>query len=128
MQLDAALLPESLHDLVDAIGLQATLRLVEAFGGCRIWVPAEIEEDHAIAKAVGFLAARKLAAHCGLSQLTIPRAVEAVRAARNVEIRTRRADGASTAELARDYALTERAIWRILAADDGPDPRQTTLF
>ena len=32
------------------------------------------------------------------------------------------------AELARDYALTERAIWRILAADDGPDPRQATLF
>lgn len=123
-------LPESLHEVVDLIGLPATLKLVEHFGGfTQLYVPRDIEPDHPIAQALGVTAARKLSSVYGADTLrNIPRCAEGLRRIRNDEVRARRpAESAATLALA--FGLTERQIWTILAEDDeGADARQAALF
>ena len=47
-------LPESLREVVELIGLSATLKLVEHYGGLiAVYVPREIEPDHRLARDLG---------------------------------------------------------------------------
>ncbi len=110
-------LPESLREMVDLIGLSATLQLVKQFGGLiALYVPHEIGADHQLAAALGLPAARKLAAHYGGDCLrNIPRCTHRLRGLRNAEIRARRKAGESPATLACAYGMTERNVWMILA-------------
>lgn len=121
-------LPESLREVVELIGLSATLKLVEHYGGLiAVYVPREIEPDHRLARDLGLAPARKLAGHYGGDCLrNIPRCVEGMRRIRDAEIRARRAEGA--ARLALEFGLTERQIWTILGEGDEPDARQAALF
>ncbi len=122
-------LPESLRDVVELIGLPATLRLVESYGGIiALYVPRDIDPDHPIAVAIGIAAARKLAARYGADTLrNIPRCVDGLRRIRNAEIRARHPHE-SAARLALDYSLTERQIWSILAEVRDVDDKQAALF
>jgi hypothetical protein len=124
-------LPESLRDVVDLIGLPATLRLVEHYGGLiALYVPREVDPDHPLAIAIGLAAARKLAARYGADCVrNIPRCVGGLRRLRNAEIHRRRTAGESPASLARAYAITERQVWSILAEiRGGADDSQAALF
>jgi hypothetical protein len=120
-------LPESLHDVVELIGLAATLKLVEHYGGLiALYVPREIEPGHHLARNLGLAPARKLASRYGTDTLrNIPRCEEGLRRIRNAEIKARRGEGA--ARLALEYGLTERQIWTILGEDEA-DARQAALF
>ncbi|HJW81968.1 MAG TPA: Mor transcription activator family protein [Acidiferrobacterales bacterium] len=123
-------LPESLRDVVELIGLAATLKLVEHFGGLiALYVPRDIEPEHPIAVAIGITAARKLAAHYGTDCLrNIPRCVAGLRRIRDAEIH-RRHKIESAARLALAFGLTERQIWMILAEiRAGTDDKQSALF
>lgn len=124
-------LPESLRDVVELIGLAATLKLVEHFGGLiALYVPRDIEPEHPIAVALGITAARKLAAHYGTDCLrNIPRCVNGLRRIRDAEIHARREAGETPARLALAFGLTERQVWAILAEiRDGNDDKQSALF
>ncbi|MDO8704006.1 MAG: Mor transcription activator family protein [Sulfuricaulis sp.] len=123
-------LPESLREVVDLIGLPATLRLVENFGGViQVYVPRQIEPDHPLATVLGLSTARKLVPRYGADYLrNIPRCALGLRRIRNTEIR-RRHRAESAAKLALVFALTERQIWTILSdGDDGQQDKQTALF
>ena len=107
-------LPESLHEVVNLIGLPAMIKMVERFPGIRIFVPRKIKDDHAIVKVIGLELAQKLAKHFDGSEFAVPKAQEALILARNRQIR--RLYGPSTAaQLALMYDLTERQIYRIVA-------------
>jgi hypothetical protein len=124
-------LPESLRDVVELIGLPATLNLVEHFGGLiALYVPREIEPEHPIAVAIGITAARKLSAHYGGDCVrNIPRCASWIRRVRDTEIHARRTAGESPARLALEYGITERAVWMILAEiRDSSDDKQSALF
>jgi len=124
-------LPESLHDVVELIGLAATLNLVEHFGGrIALYVPRDIEAEHPLAVAIGITAARKLAVHYGTDCLrNIPRCVDGLRRIRNAELHARREAGDSPATLAHAFGLTERQVWSILAEfRDAGDDKQAALF
>jgi hypothetical protein len=110
-------LPETLRDISELIGLPATLKLVECYGGiAALYIPRMIKPDHHLARNIGIEAARKLAAHYGTDCLrNIPRCAHKLRHFRNAEIRTRRKAGESPAILARAYGMTERNVWMILA-------------
>lgn len=130
MKLNIEDLPESLRDVVELIGLTATLNLVENFGGhIALSVPREIEPDHPIAIAIGITAARKLSAHYGGDRLrNIPLCVAGLRRIRDAEIR-RRAGGETAVALAREFSMTERHVWRILAGvADSVEDQQSSLF
>lgn len=121
-------LPESLRDIVDVIGLAATLELVEHFGGIALYVPSELTSEHRIVKALGAAAAAKLWEVYQADTLIIPRCNEALRRARNAEIIARNQAGATVAVLALEYALTQRAVWYILADADAPSSPQISLL
>lgn len=129
MKLTLADLPESLHQVVELIGLAATLRLVEHYGGLiKLYVPLEIDPDHHLARNLGVASARKLAVYYGGDELrNIPRCVNGLRRIRDSDIRSRRHEGA--ARLALEFGLTERQVWTILSeADDDVHDRQSALF
>ncbi len=123
-------LPESLREIVDLIGLPATLRLVESYGGMiALYVPRDVDPDHHLAQAIGITAARKLATRYGADTLrNIPRCVDGLRRIRNADIRARH-PRESAAALALAFHLTERQIWSILAEGrDEPNDQQAALF
>lgn len=129
MKLTLADLPESLHQVVELIGLSPTLKLVEHYGGLiALYVPREIDPDHHLARNLGLASARKLAGHYGSDYLrNIPRCANGLRRIRDSEIRSRRKETA--ARLALEFGLTERQVWTILSeVDDDARDRQSALF
>ena len=74
--IDSDLLPPLLQDFERIIGLAATLDLVRAYGGLRIYIPtpARVRPDHPIAKIIGVDALMALAEVYG--QMVFARAEE----------------------------------------------------
>ncbi len=123
------LLTPSMRQLVEIIGLTATLSLVERYGGTAIYVPVEAKPGLRLAICLGMEALDKLSAHYGGDHVRIDRCVMALRALRNAEIIQRHQTGDSAEKLARAYSMTSRHIWNILKNGGPPtDPRQGTLF
>lgn len=107
-------LPGSVADIAQAIGVPATLKLIERFGGSRVYVPEweRITEDHAIARAIGLAAACAVAKLCAKNRLEMPRAASAFRRARDRAIRED-SRSASVSNLAFKYRLSERRVYQI---------------
>ena len=125
--IEARYLPGILQEIAELIGLPATLALVRAYGGTRLYVPKRYDPDHPIIKHVGHAAAAKLAkTYGGLEHFDLPKGEIAVKAARDKQIRNERAEGATHAALAIRHHLTERQIRNILGPED--DDRQVALF
>lgn len=125
---DAADLPATLREVAALIGLPATLTLVKHYGGVRLYIPKTLEPGHILIRLLGAEAAQRLVAHYMPGEpFEVPRAVQLMRASRNRAIRLRAARGATAADIARDFAMTERHVWRILAGDDR-EPDQPGLF
>lgn len=106
-------LPSRMRELARTIGLPATLKLVEEYGGTRIYVPKKPDDDWALIGLLGRSAAGKLTRAYGGEHLEVDRAVTAMRAARD---RALIADATvhSVTQLALKYKLTARAVWNIL--------------
>lgn len=121
------LLPPILQDMVELIGLALTMKLVEAHGGTRLFVPKrEVAGDHPLAKLIGSEAAQMLIdAYGGEEHFDIPLAMRALKAVRNAQIRAERKNE-SERVLARRYQTTERNIR--LICGERVDDRQTALF
>lgn len=126
-EIEARYLPGVLQEIADLIGLPATLALVRAYGGVRLWVPLNIDPDHPLVKLVGHAAAAKLVdIYGGQEHFDIPRALGATLAVRDKQIRAQRAEGATHRELALRHRLTERQIRNILGPEE--DDRQIGMF
>lgn len=113
-----------------AIGLPATLTIVSIYGGVRLYVPITMTPEHILAHLIGFETALKLSKeYGGLDHFDIPRAVVALRAARNNEIADKFVKGATLRQLALTYCMTERGVTKILSGQDvRQDDRQAGLF
>ena len=121
-------MPGSLGDVVDAIGIDATLLLVESLGGTRVYVPGRMTPQHALVRIIGHRRAYALADQFPGETLDLPRCVSAIRAVRDNAIRAAREDGARPKQLALKHGLTERQIYSILAAEEpGESPQQRLL-
>lgn len=123
-----------LEDLVIKLGLPAALRLVERFGGTRIYLPrAEfMNADHPIAQAVGLEAALELCQAWAQERPAIPRAAAFLRNERDRAL-LKDANDHTVPALARKYELTERQVYYILArglssADEPELAAQSKLF
>jgi Mor family transcriptional regulator len=130
MQLNTQDMPQSLIDVVDAIGLQPALQLVEARGGVRVYVPEpeNLSRDHVLVQVLGEQNARLLAQRFGGDPLDLPRCAAALRAARNTSIRCERANGERPAAIALRHGLTERQVYSILATDPTEQNPQQSLL
>lgn len=90
-------------ELQALIGEEALVRLAEAFGGTRLFVPVKITRDHAITRAIGFEAA------CRLSDRLAPDVIK-VPLAREPRARHHRATGKSNAWIALRLGMTETGV------------------
>ncbi len=132
--IDSDLLPPLLQDFERIIGLAATLDLVRAYGGLRIYIPtpARVRPDHPIAKIIGVDALMALAEVYGAEDhFPLPKAERAILAVRNARIARAYETHKTARELAAEHLLTERQIERILAAAGVTAPvdrRQGALF
>ncbi|MBF0456248.1 MAG: helix-turn-helix domain-containing protein [Magnetococcales bacterium] len=110
-------LPMSLQDIGVEIGINATLKLSEEFGGIEICPPRDadrITEDHRISKAIGLPAAQKLVRLVGGDRFYIPKMDKIKLNVRHVEIVRRYDQGEAVRDIAQAFGLSERHIWRIL--------------
>lgn len=132
--IDSDLLPPLLQDFERIIGLAATLDLVRAYGGLRIYIPtpARVRPDHPIAKIIGVESLMALAEVYGAEDhFPLPKAERAILAVRNARIARAYETHKTARELAAVHHLTERQVERILAAAGVKAPvdrRQGSLF
>ncbi len=121
------LLPPSIHEVAAVIGMPATLRLVERFGGTTLPLPKGANRIgrsslQALAKQIGDEDAHKLAHHCAGEPLYVPKCDVALRRIRDLSIcerfETAVREGVTANKivmiLAVEYKLTDRWIWKIL--------------
>jgi Mor family transcriptional regulator len=125
--LSTELLPKVLQEFVRLIGLQATMLLVERFGGLRIYIPLNPAPDHHFAQLIGFDNLVKLSQIYGREDhFELPKAKRALTALRDAKIKAEHGPK-SIRQLAMEHRLTERHITRILGTQAGND-EQAELF
>ncbi len=93
-------------ELEALIGEAAFVRLAEAFGGTRLYVPVRMGPDHEIVQAIGAEAAALLAKRLAPDQIRVPLAREA-------RARQYRAEGRSNAQIARALGINETTVNRL---------------
>ncbi|WP_301181602.1 Mor transcription activator family protein [Thalassolituus sp. UBA3500] len=104
------LLPESIRDIIDLVGISAALRIVEERGGIRLYVPKTPAVNHWLSDLIGLDNMTALVNVYAGEEIEIPRCAAALKAIKDHEIAT--AEGSVT-ELARRYGYTERGIRKI---------------
>lgn len=125
-----------LEELVKTLGLPAALRLVERFGGTRVYLPRpeRLTLEHPVVDVVGLEAARELCQLWPQERPWIPLAAKFLRDERD---RALIADSATRTmpQLARKYETTERHVYRILlrrgelhSLEAAAPPAQKQLF
>lgn len=113
--MEERLLPPSLREIREVIGVAATLRMVEGCGGIRVFIPKRPRPEHRLQRILGEEAFRLLSARYGGETLSVPRADRIVRRLRNLTIAAAYDTGMPVRELARRHQLTERQVYAILA-------------
>ncbi len=111
-------LPPTLREIHDLVGRQATLALVERYGGTHVHVPRRCRDDHALTLLLGREPAARFIHHFAGIRLYVAKMDAVLRAARDAEIRRLYDSGLSAARLAQKYDLSERRIWSILKGCD----------
>jgi Mor family transcriptional regulator len=99
------------QEIVDAIGLEATLKLEEAFAGRYLYIPAENLKTEVV-EAVGEESASALSEHFGCGDIWVPRGL--LYKARNENIKSDRFMGKTVKELAVKFNLKGVRIREIL--------------
>lgn len=103
------LLPESMKQLASHIGLDATLAIAELRGGVRLCVPRVASPEHWLVEHIGLKALQRLVTAYAGEEIEVPVCAALKRAMRDQRLaRDRR--GASVAELAKRYGMTERGV------------------
>ncbi|MCF4125021.1 transposase [Methylobacterium sp. SyP6R] len=123
-------LPPILRSIADAAGLAAALKLAQAKGGTRIYVPHRVTEGHWLAELVGLAAAQEIARLYAGENIDIPLGLTG--SAQNARRAVREAldAGASVAQAARAAGVTERTVYNLRSREGcrAPNPDQGSLF
>lgn len=115
---------ENFGDLVVACGEMAA-RLVDAYGGTRLYVPCQLDPGGRLAQELGEQSAQTLIGLCEREEVVVPRLMSLRRMIRNKKIVALHANGGSPKKLALHFNLTERQIHNILhqhRAQAGKEP------
>lgn len=111
-------------ELKTLIGEEAFIRLAEAFGGTRLYIPHSLDKQHAIARAIGVDAAQILVDRLAPDVVSVP-------LAREERALHYRECGKSNAEIARALGMTEGGVEKLFQRrPDAPEKgsRQLSLF
>ena len=117
----AGALTPKVEALVEALGWDGAWRLLQAYGGLRIYLPHPhlLSAEHPLAQALGLETARALCRHVGCpDKFDVPTGRNLYRQWRDRELRAARQQGASIRTLAVRFHLSERRVCRVLAQAD----------
>lgn len=106
--------------LVDLIGEEAALRLIEARGGTRVYC-ADPDEDRSLTGIVGLDAAAKMRAKYGANRVKVP-------VGRQWRVLCYKAMGLPHAKIARRAGCSETTVGDILRRYGRPAPAQLDFF
>jgi hypothetical protein len=98
---------------VQAVGPEAALLLIEAFGGTEIYVPRNPVPTSPLVAAIGAEAAAALAHAYGTNELRVP-------SAKRWRVRVYAARGASQKQISLKVGLNQRTVERYLAHPPAP--------
>ncbi|GAB4201929.1 MAG: hypothetical protein Tsb002_38620 [Wenzhouxiangellaceae bacterium] len=112
-ELDTARLPECTRLLIDLIGLELTMKLLNHYGGRHLYIPKRIHSRTALLRVVPQSQAVRLSRFFGGETLDIPKVDTIKRQFRDLAIAAATAAGASRAELVTHYGLSRRQIGNI---------------
>ncbi len=113
--IDERLLPPVTRRIVGAIGVAATMKLLKARGGIRLWLPKNSENSEILTELLGRqLAAQLVEAFPDERVIKMPKADKLLAQIRDDAIRAQYAKGDSQAVLAIRYDLTDRQIENIV--------------
>ena len=101
---------KTLQGLVRLLGLEDAVALCNAYAGLLVYVPIRAPVEHPLRQLLSPAAWQALHGAYGGVRVDVPSAEPVLRAARNAELRARRAAGASVRELAVAYSLTPRRV------------------
>lgn len=124
------LLPKVLQEFVRLIGIDATMKVVDAYGGTRLRIPLEATDDHPLAELIGKEKLVLLTRHFLGHRFDLPKATAALLHIRNSKIIAEYGPK-STRQLALEHGLCERQIWNIVARAQVIKtvvPEQNSLF
>lgn len=102
------------RELIGLIGLEATRKLIAAFGSQHVYFPEVVPVDHPLALAIGQAEAETLSRHYAGLRPLIPRGYRFLLGERNREIWACHQSGMSPSEIARKFGLCHRQVRAIL--------------
>lgn len=127
--LNTELLPASIKELIDVIGVPASISIVEERGGVRLCVPKKANPEHWLNKLIGEESFKALVDYYQGEEIEIPRCVEALRGYKEQQILHASRQGASNAQLAQQFGYTERGIRKLRARlNDTMNSNQFDMF
>lgn len=119
-----------LYGLSELIGLPATLKLVDAYGGIELYVPKTVDASHKLAWLIGLESAQKLVQEYPGATITIALSAAGDHARqgaiRRHKIRELRKLGKTHSQIARELHTTDRTVRKVLGEE--VDDRQGGLF
>lgn len=124
--INAQLLPRMLRELAECIGLEATLKLAQAYPGVSVYVPSNPEPNHALVAVIGYEALRKLAAAYGQEHLRLPKVDAATRQIKHAMVRELRKQNMSNRAIALRTGYTQRRVEQLNS--EAPDDTQPDFF
>ena len=107
-------LPHALQEIEALIGFDATMKLVDRWGGVKLYVPSQIGGRHRIARAIGTEAAQRLSNTYGGDRIDMPRAHVYRVVRRQIEVYRRHKAGEPVEKLAAEYGVTWRGIAKMV--------------
>lgn len=146
---NAPTLPSSVQEIADVIGREAALLLVKslprtyspsdagrrgASGRVIVYVPSTLRPDHVLVRLLGWDLASRLAAHFGGEILRPADCATLDRAERNAAMRALKAAGMPTAEIAREFRVSDRTVRLVVqeipevaANDNAPETHPSVI-
>lgn len=109
------------RELIGLIGLEATRKLIAAFGSQHVYFPEVVPPDHPLALELGQAEAETLSRHYAGLRLLIPRGYRFLLRERNRAIWECHRGGMTTSEIARRFDLCHRQVRAILHQPLAPD-------
>jgi len=97
------------------IGWAAADKLIEHFGGRRLYIPRTPSRRNQLRRSIGARLALAMAREFGSERIMIPATCD--RARRRARIFAMRANGISVSRIARELRCTERYVYKVLAAN-----------
>lgn len=115
-------LPQVARDLIDLVGLDAALALINHFPGVAIEVPRGVRNSpmqRKLRQIMGVEAADIFIQHHAGNPFRVPMCKAAMRDVQNAEIIAQVEAGTPVWQVAIAYGMHERTIWRILKRSPG---------